>query len=77
MFTLLLVLFGWPGGILLGNLLANVVWIPIQWTWLHLKLAEQHRHLHARIDGLEEKIDALLGENPQAAARFASHHDSQ
>lgn len=48
--AILLTLFGWPGGILLGNLIANVVWIPIQWAGIHLRLESHLRDLTALLD---------------------------
>lgn len=48
--TILLTLFGWPGGILLGNLLANIVWVPLQWAGIRL-------HLQAHLRSIVELLD--------------------
>jgi hypothetical protein len=48
--TILLTLFGWPGGILLGNLIANVVWVPLQWAGIHLRLQAHLRDLVELLD---------------------------
>jgi hypothetical protein len=54
---ILLTLFGWPAGIVLGNLLANLFWLPIQYLGLHLKLATHHDALHARLDSIERLLE--------------------
>lgn len=56
---LLLCLFGWPSGIVLGNLIANLFWMPLQWAGLHLKLRAHSRHMHDRFDKLEEMVREL------------------
>lgn len=56
----LLVLFGWPGGIVLGNLLANIFWLPVQWAGLHLKMAAHHAAVHSRLDDQDAALDAIL-----------------
>lgn len=48
--SILLTLFGWPGGILLGNLLANFFWMPLQWAGIHLRLESHLRDLTALLD---------------------------
>lgn len=67
--TVLLVLFAWPAGIVLGNLLANVCWLPIQWLGLHLKLKQHHDDTHGHLD----TQDALLAEIRDL---LASYQDS-
>lgn len=62
---ILLTLFAWPAGILLGNLLANLVWLPIQWAGLHLKLAAHHNRVHERFDDILARLD----ECPQCGHR--------
>jgi hypothetical protein len=57
----LLILFGWPAGIVLGNLMANVFWLPIQWAGLHLKLAAHARALHDRLDSQDAALEELRG----------------
>jgi hypothetical protein len=74
--AILVTLFGWPGGILLGNLLANMAWVPLQWLGIHLRIKSAHSGLHARLDGLE----ALLGDCPacghrRSAADLQTAHD--
>ena len=48
--SILLTLFGWPAGILVGNLIANVIWIPLQWAGIHLRLKAHLRDLTALLD---------------------------
>lgn len=55
---IIITLFGWPAGILLGNILANLAWLPVQWFGLHLKLASHHGALHARLDEVMARLDA-------------------
>lgn len=57
----LLVLFAWPAGIVVGNLIASVLWLPVQWAGLHLKLAAHHVELHDRLDKIENMLDACPG----------------
>lgn len=49
-------LFGWPGGILLSNL----VWLPIQYAAIAWRLARHHTALHTRLDRIEEHIGSGL-----------------
>lgn len=56
-FDVLAVLFGWPGGILLGNLLANVFWVPLQWLGLHLKLEALHGPTHEKLDAILARLE--------------------
>lgn len=58
MHNVLVTLFAWPAGILLGNLLANLVWLPVQWLGLHLKLSAHNGSIHARFDELITHLDA-------------------
>lgn len=55
---ILVTLFGWPGGILLGNLLANVFWLPLQYTALHMRLAVHHGALREGMDLILSRLDA-------------------
>jgi hypothetical protein len=48
--TFLLTLFGWPGGILVGNLIASVVWVPLQWLGIHLHLKSHLREIAVLLD---------------------------
>lgn len=54
----LFILFAWPSGIILGNLLASFAWLPVQYLGLHIKMAAHHTALHARLDAQ----DAVLAE---------------
>ena len=58
LWVILIILFGWPAGIVLGNLLASVCWLPVQWVGLNLKLATHHSALHTRLDRLEHLLEA-------------------
>jgi hypothetical protein len=51
-------LFGWPSGILLGNL----VWLPVQYAAIAWRLARHHRAVHGRLNNQDD-----------ALARIASH----
>jgi hypothetical protein len=53
-----LTLFAWPAGIVLGNLIANFFWLPVQWTGLHLKLAAHHGKVHDKLDDILARLDA-------------------
>jgi hypothetical protein len=73
----LVTMFGWPAGIVLGNLIANVAWLPLQWLGLTIKLKSHHSALHERLD----EIEARLGPCPdcghrRSAADLLRHHDS-
>jgi hypothetical protein len=48
--SILLTLFGWPGGIVLGNLLASIAWLPLQWLGIHLRLESHLRDLTLLLD---------------------------
>lgn len=58
---ILAVLFAWPAGIVLGNLIANIFWLPVQWLGLHAKLATHHAALHAKLDLLMGRLDECPG----------------
>ena len=55
---LLVTLFAWPSGIVLGNLIANVSWLPVQWIGLHMKLQGHHMQVHDKLDGIIARLDA-------------------
>lgn len=58
-------MFGWPAGIVLGNLMASVLWVPIQWAGIQVKLREHHNAVHARLDaqdGVLAEIRKLAGQ---------------
>jgi hypothetical protein len=57
LWVLVVILFAWPAGIVVGNLIASFLWLPVQWTGLHLKLAAHHGALHDRFDKLEALLD--------------------
>jgi hypothetical protein len=44
----LLILFGWPNGIVLGNLLASLIWAVPALIHLHVKLNRHHNEILAR-----------------------------
>lgn len=46
----LLVLFTWPTGIVVGNLIASLMWVPVQWVGVHMRL-------RAHLDELKEMLD--------------------
>lgn len=56
-YSVLVTLLGWPAGILLGNLIANVFWVPVQYAGLHLKLSAHHGAIHERLDAIERLLD--------------------
>lgn len=58
MHHVLVTLFAWPAGILLGNMLANFAWLPVQWFGLHLKLSAHHAAMGARMDAILARLDA-------------------
>jgi len=66
----LLVLFSWPGGIVVGNLLANFAWLPVQYLGLHLKMAAHHAALHARLDDQDTALSEI-----RAALGLDLHHE--
>jgi len=53
-----LTLFRYPDGIVLGNLLASLLWLPLQWLGIHLRLKGHQVELHARFDELKLLLDA-------------------
>ena len=53
----LLTLFSWPAGIVVGNLIASFLWLPIQYLGLHIKLAAHHGALHDRLDRIERLLE--------------------
>lgn len=57
--AVLLILFGWPTGILVGNLLASTLWVPLQWLGIHLKLRAHRRDLHARMDVQDQALEEI------------------
>lgn len=61
-----LTLFRYPDGIVVGNLVASVLWIPVQWLGTHLLLRR-----HAR------KVGSMLDEHHHRLARLQRYHDSQ
>ena len=61
---ILYTMFSWPAGIVLGNLMASVLWVPIQWFGVQVKLREHHIAVHARLDDQ----DAVLAEIRSLAA---------
>jgi hypothetical protein len=52
MIHLLAVLFGWPNGIVLGNLIASALWAAPALFHLHRKISRHHR----------EQLDAIQAE---------------
>ena len=51
-----LTLFAWPAGIVLGNLLASLLWVPIQAFGIQLRLRAHHKEMHARLDSQDTYI---------------------
>jgi hypothetical protein len=51
--AILRTLFAWPGGIVVGNLIASVMWAAPALTHLHIKMNRHHREQGARISELE------------------------
>lgn len=78
--ALLIILFGWPNGIVVGNLLANLAWLPAQYLGLHLKMRMHHAAVHARLDGQDAALDAILShlgiELPSSEPDLQSPDDS-
>lgn len=68
-------LFGWPAGIVLGNLIASLAWLPIQWVGLHLKLKSHQSALHARLDVLEAKLEPCAACGHHSGPDLLRHHD--
>lgn len=58
LWVLLVILFAWPAGIVVGNLIASFLWLPIQYLGLHIKLAAHHGALHDRFDAIERLLEA-------------------
>lgn len=58
LWVLLVILFAWPAGIVVGNLIANLVWLPVQWVGLHLKLASHHGAIHDHLTAIERALEA-------------------
>lgn len=71
-----LTLFAWPAGIVLGNLLASFMWVPIQWLGVHLKLKHHSESLHARFDRLEALLDPCPGCGQRRSAGELHQPDS-
>lgn len=43
MTRILVTLFGWPNGIVVGNLIASALWAAPALAHLHIRLTRQHR----------------------------------
>ena len=56
--SILAALFAWPAGIVLGNLVANLFWLPLQWLGLHFKLKSMHGLTHDKLDAILMLLDA-------------------
>jgi len=61
--------FDWPSGVVIGNLLASLLWVPVQWLGIHARLAAHRAAMHDRLDEQDKYIlarfdaqDAVLGE---------------
>jgi hypothetical protein len=48
-----LILLGWPYGIILGNLLASVVWSSV-FEW---RLRVHHRDIHKHLQNMEKRLN--------------------
>lgn len=58
-------LFHWPDGIVVGNLIASLLWIPVQWTGMHLRLKAHSAATHARLDAQDDVLanqDVILAD---------------
>lgn len=72
------VLFGWPAGIVLGNLIANMSWLPVQWAALHVKLRAHQGAVHDRLDDILSRLEACpnCGHRRSEADLQPSHEPS-
>jgi hypothetical protein len=48
--------FDWPTGVVVGNLLASVLWVPVQWFGVKVRLAAHHKEVHDRLDAQDDYI---------------------
>lgn len=48
--------FDWPNGVVIGNLLASMLWVPVQWFGIHVRLAAHHAEVHKHLDDQDEFI---------------------
>jgi hypothetical protein len=65
--TLFHILFAWPQGIVVGNLIASALWagpVFLHLHWLsarrHRELMRAHRATHAKADHIEANTNAVL-----------------
>lgn len=47
--SILTTLFGWPNGIVVGNLLASAIWAIPAFVHLHLRLRKIHRNVKGQL----------------------------
>lgn len=52
--------FDWPTGVVIGNLLASLLWVPVQWIGIRIRLAAHHAEVHDRLDAQDEYMRVRL-----------------
>lgn len=60
MLHILYQLFYWPGGIVVGNLIASFLWATPTFIHMHRKLNRHEAltlHLHKKVNELHRKVD--------------------
>ena len=57
-------LFSWPNGIVVGNLLASVIWAPIAMIRIDRMLKRHHDHMLRHLSGhsVKESADSPVGQ---------------
>jgi len=49
-------IFSWPNGIVVGNLLASVLWVPVGAAGTYLIERHHHKKLHAKLDAIHDHL---------------------
>jgi len=55
--NILYIMFSWPQGIVVGNLIANVLWVTPGFIVMHILHRRHFGRLHSRISELENERD--------------------
>lgn len=76
---LMLTLFHWPDGIVVGNLLASFLWVPLQWLGMHIRLEAHTAATHKRLDAQDAVLanqDVILTELRDLVAGLKARSDA-
>jgi hypothetical protein len=60
LYLIFLTMFAWPAGIVLGNLMASLLWVPVQWAGIHLRLTAHNAAMQARMDAHDAKLTEII-----------------